>query len=35
MVELDVTFVHTTGVAGRTQGAHMEAAKSVKIRKET
>ena len=27
MVELDVTFVHTTGTAGRTHGAHKEAGK--------
>ena len=32
MVELGVTFVHTTGMAGRTQGAHKEAGKRVKIR---
>ena len=31
VVELDVTFVHTTGTAGRTQGAHKEAGASVKI----
>ena len=35
MVELDVTFVHTIGTAGRTQGAHKEAGKSVKIREAT
>ena len=35
MVELDVTFVHTTGTAGRTQGAHKEAGKSVRIREGT
>ena len=32
MVELDVTFVHTTGMAGRTQGAHKEAGNSVNLR---
>ena len=32
MVELDVPFVHTTGTAGRTQGAHKEAGKSFRIR---
>ena len=32
MMELDVTFVHTTGMAWRTQGSHKEACKSVKIR---
>ena len=32
MVELNVTFVHTTGTAGTTQGAHKEAGKSVRIR---
>ena len=32
MVELDITFVHTTGTAGRIQGAHKETGKSVKIR---
>ena len=35
MVELDITFVHTTGTAGRIQGAHKEAGKSVKIREAT
>ena len=35
MVELDVTVVHTTGTAGRTQGAHKEAAESVRIREAT
>ena len=35
MVALVVTFVHTTGKAGRTQGAHKEAVKSVKIREAT
>ena len=35
MVELDVTFVHTTGTAGRTQGARKEASKSVKMREAT
>ena len=35
MVELDVTFVHTTGTAGRTLGAHKEAGKSVRIREAT
>ena len=35
IVELDVTFVHTTGTAGSTQGAHKEAGKSVKIREAT
>ena len=35
MVELDVTFVHTTGRAGRIQGAHKEAGKSDKIREAT
>ena len=35
MVELVVTFVHTTGKAGRTQGAHKEAGKSVRIREAT
>ena len=32
MVELDVTFVHTTGMAGRTQGGNKEAGPSVSIR---
>ena len=32
MAELDITFVHTTGRAVKTQGAHKEAGKSVKIR---
>ena len=32
MVELEGTSVHTTGTAGRTQGAHKEAGKSVRIR---
>ena len=35
MLELDVTFVHTTGTAVRTQGAHKEAGKSVKIREDS
>ena len=30
-----MTFVHTTGTAGRTQGAHKEAGKSVRIREAT
>ena len=35
MVELEVTFVDTTGTAGRPQGAHKEAGKSVRIREAT
>ena len=35
MVELDITFVHTTGTVGRTQEVHKEAGKSVKIREAT
>ena len=35
MVELDVNFVHTTGTAGRTQDAHKEAGKSIRIREDT
>ena len=35
MVELDVTFVHTTGTAGRPQGVHKEAGRSVRICEET
>ena len=34
MVQLE-TFAHTTGMAGRTQGAHQEAGKSAKIREAT
>ena len=35
MVELDVTFAHTTGTARRTQRAHKEAGKGSKIREVT
>ena len=35
MAELDVSFIHTTGKAARTQGLHKEAGKSVKIREAT
>ena len=35
MVELDVTFVHTTGTARRTQGAHKEAGKNFKITEDS
>ena len=35
MMELDVTFVHTTGTEGRTQGAHEKAGKSFRIREAT
>ena len=30
-----MNFVHTTGTAGRTQDAHKEAGKSIRIREDT
>ena len=35
MVEMDVIFLHTTGAAGRSQGAQKAAVKSVKIHEAT